>query len=81
MVVYHKRFLVWLGLSLFLCKLSSRRQLDFQFNTDGPEVLPNLNRLAGTAKDSRPVNKTLEYLLKKIGAPPSPASGSKWSSA
>jgi hypothetical protein len=70
MVVYHKRFLVWLGLSLFLCKLSSRRQLDFQFNTDGPEVLPNLNRLAGTAQDSRPVNKTLEYLLKKIGSAP-----------
>ncbi len=56
-------------------------QLDFQFNTDGPEVLPNLNRLAGTTQDSRPVNKTLEYLLKKIGTPPSPASGSKWSSA
>ncbi len=70
MVVYHKRFLVWLGLSLFLCKLSSRRQLDYQFNTDGPEVLPNLNRLAGTAQDSRPVNKTLEYFLKKIGSAP-----------
>ncbi len=70
MVVYNKRFLVWLGLSLFLCKLSSRRQLDFQFNTDGPEVLPNLNRLAGTTQDSRPVNKTLEYLLKKIGPRP-----------
>ncbi len=70
MVVYNKRFLVWLGLSLFLCKLSSRHQLDFQFNTDGPEVLPNLNRLAGTTQDSRPVNKTLEYLLKKIGTTP-----------
>ena len=70
MVVYHKRFLVWWGLSLFLCKLSSRRQLDYQFNTDGPEVLPNLNRLAGTAQDSRPVNKTLEYFLGKIGSAP-----------
>ena len=46
LVVYHKRFLVWWGLSLFLCKLSSRRQLDYQLNTDGPEVLDNLNRLA-----------------------------------
>ena len=80
MVVYHKRFLVWWGLSLFLCKLSSRRQLDYQFNTDGPEVLPNLNRLAGTAQDSRPVNKTLEYFLEKIGSAPSPACGSGWSS-
>ena len=68
MVVYHPRFLVWWGLSLFLCKLSSRRQLDYQLNTDGPEVLSNLNRLAGTAQDSRPVNQTLEAFLEKIGA-------------
>ena len=73
MVVYHKRFLVWWGLSLFLCKLGSRRQLDYQLNTDGPEVLGNLNRLAGTAQDSRPsrpVNQTLEYFLEKIGSAP-----------
>jgi len=58
------------GLSLFLCKLGSRRQLDYQLNTDGPEVLGNLNRLAGTAQDSRPVNQTLEYFLEKIGSAP-----------
>ena len=67
LVVYHKRFLVWWGLSLFLFKLSSRRQLDYQFNSDGPEVLPNLNRLADTEQESRPVNQTLEYFLGKIG--------------
>jgi hypothetical protein len=70
LVVYHKRFLLWWGLSLFLCKLSSRRQLDYQLNTDGPEVLSNLNRLAGTAQTSRPVNQTLEYFLEKIGSVP-----------
>jgi hypothetical protein len=70
LVVYDKRFLVWWGLSLFLCKLGSRRQLDYQLNTDGPEVLPNLNRLAGTAQHSRPVNQTLEYFLRGIGSPP-----------
>jgi hypothetical protein len=70
LVIYHKRFLVWWGLCLFLCKLSSRRQLDYQLNTDGPEVLANLNRLAGTAQDSRPVNQTLEYFLEKIGSAP-----------
>jgi len=70
MVIYHKRFLVWWGLSLFLCKLGSRRQLDYQFNTDGPAVLANLNRLAGTAQDSRPVNQTLEYFLEQIGSDP-----------
>jgi len=70
LVIDHKRFLLWWGLSLFLCKLTSRRQLDYQLNTDGPEVLPNLNRLAGTAQDSRPVNQTLEYFLEKIGPTP-----------
>ena len=70
MVTYHKRFLVWWGLSLFLCKLSSRRQLDYQLNTDGPRVLANLNRLADTAQDSRPVNQTSEYFLEGTGAPP-----------
>jgi hypothetical protein len=70
LVIYHKRFLVWWGLSLFVCKLSSRRQLDYQLNTDGPEVLANLNRLAETAQTSRPVNQTLEYFLGGTGDAP-----------
>src|SRR5262249_34999124 len=53
-----------------LCKPGSRRQLDYQLNTDGPEVLNNLNRLAGTAQESRPVNRTLEYFLGGIGEAP-----------
>jgi hypothetical protein len=69
-VIYHQRFLIGWGLSLFLCKLGSRRQLDYQLNTDGPAVLANLNRLAGTAQDSRPVNQTLEYFLRLIGEDP-----------
>lgn len=69
-VIYHKRFLFWWGLSLFLFKLGSRRQLDFQLNTDGPAVLPNLNRLAGTRQKSRPVNQTLNYFLGRMGCPP-----------
>lgn len=68
-VIYHKRFLLWWGLSLFLCKLGSRRQLDYQLNTDGPEVLHNLNRLAGTQQQTRPVNKTLNSFLGRIGTP------------
>ena len=81
LVIYDKRFLVWWGLCLFLCKLGSRRQLDYQLNTDGPEVLANLNRLAGTAQDTRPVNQTLEYFVGRSAARPSPACGSRWSSA
>jgi hypothetical protein len=66
-VTYHKRFLLWWGLALFLCKLGSRRQLDYQLNSDGEAVLANLNRLAQTAQDSRPVNKTLNYFLGRSG--------------
>jgi hypothetical protein len=69
-VVYHQRFLLWWGPALFLCKLGSRRQADYQLNTDGPAVLANLNRLAGTRQSSRPVNKTLNYFLGRIGTPP-----------
>jgi hypothetical protein len=76
-VVYAKHFLLWWGLSLFLCKLGSRRQLDYQLNTDGPEVLANLNRLAGTAQTTRPVNKTLEYFVGRIGSGPIAGLGQK----
>jgi hypothetical protein len=69
-VVYDKHFLLWWGLALFLCKLGSRRQLDYQLNSDGPEVLANLNRLAGTRQQTRPVNKTLEYFVGRIGNAP-----------
>ncbi len=33
-------------------------------------MLANLNRLADTAQESRPVNQTLEYFLEKIGSAP-----------
>jgi hypothetical protein len=69
-ITYHKRFLLWWGLCLFLCKLSSRRQLDYTLNTDGPQVLANLNRLAGTKQKTRPVNGTLNYFLGRAGHQP-----------
>jgi hypothetical protein len=68
LVTYDKRFLLWDGLLLFATKLGSRRQLDYNLNTDGPQVLANLNRLAATQQDSCPVNKTLECFLGGIGA-------------
>jgi hypothetical protein len=69
-VTYPKRFLVWGGLALSLGKLSSRRPLDYPLNTDGPAVLDNRNRLAGTRQTSRPVNKALNYFLGRAGTPP-----------
>jgi hypothetical protein len=69
-VTYDKRFLVWSGLMLFVTKLGSRRQLDYHLNTDGPHVLDNLNRLAGTKQDTCPVNDTVDYFLGRIGDQP-----------
>jgi hypothetical protein len=68
-VTYHKRFLFCWGLSLFLCKMGSRRQLDFHFNPkDTPQPLNNINRLAGTDQKTRPVHNTLNYFLGRIGS-------------
>lgn len=66
-VKYSKRFMIWYGLTLFLLKLSSRRQLDYQLEAECTEILANLNRLADTEQTSRPVNQTLEYFLEGIG--------------
>src|ERR1700682_468172 len=69
-VIYDKRFLVYWGLGLFLFKLGSRRQLDFQLDAQDTYVLDNINRLAGTAQKTRPVHNTLNYFLGRIGAGP-----------
>src|SRR5271157_4781878 len=45
LIIYHKRFLIWWGLSLYLFQLGSRRQLDFDLDARGTQVLRNLNRL------------------------------------
>ena len=54
-VVYHRRFLFWWGMMLFLGQLRSRRQLDFNLRDAGAPMLANLNRLAGTEQESLPV--------------------------
>jgi hypothetical protein len=69
-IIYDKRFLIWWGLSLYLFQLGSRRQLDFDLDARGTQVLPNLNRLAQTDQDTRPVHKTLNHFLGHTGAVP-----------
>lgn len=64
---YDKRFLVWWGLSLYLFQLGARRQLDFELDCRDSEVLTNLNRLAKTEQETRPVNKTLHHFLGHSG--------------
>ena len=70
LVIYHKRFLIWWGLSLYLFQLGSRRQLDFDLDARGTQVLPNLNRLAQTEQETRPVHDTLDHFLGHTGAAP-----------
>ena len=66
MTVYPARFLAWWGIGLYLFRLGSRRQLDFDLSADSA-ALDNLNRLAGTALTTRPVHDTLDYFLGRSG--------------
>jgi hypothetical protein len=69
-LIYHRRFLLWVGLFLFLCKLGSRRQIDYQLSEPGTCVLDNLNRIAGTAQTSLPVNQTVDDYLAGLDCAP-----------
>jgi hypothetical protein len=62
LICYPRRFLAWWGIGLYLFRLGSRRQLDFDLSADSG-ALANVNRLAGTALRSRPVHDTLDYFL------------------
>jgi hypothetical protein len=70
LLIYHKRFLFWWGVCLYLFHLGSRRQLDFDLDARGTRVLDNLNRLAQTEQTTRPVHDTLKYFLLGTGAAP-----------
>lgn len=60
---YHRRFLAWWGLQLYLLQLGSRRQLDFELRDAGSPVLANLNRLAQTTQITLPVHDTLDHFI------------------
>lgn len=61
---------MWYGILLFVGKLGSRRQLDFEYREAGTAVLANVNRLAGTDQDCVPHNDTLDDYLATVGAGP-----------
>lgn len=69
-MIYRCRFLIYIGLFLFLCKLGSRRQINFQLGETGAAVLANLNRLAGTKQTSMPVDQTVDDYLAGLGSEP-----------
>ena len=58
--------MAWWGVALYLCQLGSRRQLDYDLDARGTFVLDNLNRLAGTDHDTRPVHDTLDYFVEHL---------------
>lgn len=66
--IYETRFLAWWGIHLYLLQLGSRRQLDFELDARGTYVLQNLNRLAGTDHNTRPVHDTLDHFLEHVPA-------------
>lgn len=69
-VEYHKRFLLWYAILLFVGKLGSRRQLDFKYREQGVSVLANVNRLAETNQKTVPHNDTLDDYLAGVGTGP-----------
>jgi hypothetical protein len=66
--IYETRLLAWWGLSLYLLQLGSRRQLDYELDARGTCVLDNLNRLANTAHDTRPVHDTLDHFIEHLAS-------------
>lgn len=70
LVVYDRKFMAWWGIALFAFKLGSRRQLDFDLSVESTQVLPNLNRLASTEQETRPVHGTLDHFLGHLGPSP-----------
>jgi hypothetical protein len=69
-ITYVKPFLFWWGLLLFVLKLGSRRQLDFDLRDDETEVLDNVNRLAKAEQETLPVHGTLNHFIGHVGADP-----------
>jgi len=69
-IVYHRRFLVWWGRLLFLCKLGRLRQLDAELRDEQTEVLGNVNALAQTPQTTLPVSGTLCHFLVHLGPAP-----------
>ncbi len=68
--MYDTGFLAWWGVLLFVLKLGSRRQLDYDLRDMETRVLDNVNRLAETHQETLPVAGTLDHFLGHVGATP-----------
>ena len=65
-ITYDRSFLLTMGLSVFLLKLGSRRQVRFEL--DSPEALANLNRLSGSDQQTLAHSDTLDHFLSHVPA-------------
>lgn len=68
LITYETRFMALWGISLYLFQLRSRRQTDYDLDASGTRVLDNLNRLADTRHETRPVHDTLDYFVGHVPA-------------
>ncbi len=65
-IIYPTRFLAWWGILLYVLQLGSRRQLNFRLDAQGTRVLANVNRLADSDQQTRPVHGTLDHFLSHV---------------
>jgi hypothetical protein len=63
-ITYGRRFLLWMGLLLFVLKLGSRRRLRFEL--DSTDALANLNRLSGADQEAVAHSDSLNYFLGRV---------------
>lgn len=61
MIVYEPSTLIWVGILLFLSKIGSRRQINYEFGSD--EMRRNIQTLARQEIERIPHDTTLEYFL------------------
>lgn len=61
---YPAEAIVWEGILMYLCKLGSRRQINFELKND--DVLKNLNIIAKTDIETMPDHGTLSYLMELL---------------
>lgn len=66
LIIYDKKFLIWWGILLYVLKLGSRRQLDYDLRDLETCVLDNVNRLACTTQETLPVHGTLRHFVAHV---------------
>lgn len=63
-VIYPKQYMIWIGMLLFMCKLSFKRQIKYLFNT--PEFIENVNNFSNAFVETVAHPDTVDYFFSKI---------------